>query len=207
MVRLLVLLVLSCLLILSFASSSDILNDNFKVNFGVGLTTIPPRYSSVHHVVRSWLQQDHPPSVVVVFLPNRYKMFSNGIGKRKNKNYLELESQLKQHFATEMEERRVVIQVVDKDMGPLTKYTGMMEFFSSFDENIDGSVIDQWVIGDDDVHYESSTLTAYSIALQEASASDSAPSVMTHFNVHARLQVLLDNEFYPIAHFQVMCSV
>lgn len=182
------------------SASNDILSST-GTSFGVGLTTIPPRFSSVHHVVRSWLQQDYPPAVIVIFLPMKYSVFPNGVGKRKNKNFLALEGELMASFPVEMEEKRVVIQIVHKDFGPLTKYFGMLEFFSVFDN--DDHVIDQWVIGDDDVKYAPSTLRAYVDALQQTAAEEGVPAIMTHFDVHARLKVLLDDVFYPIAHFQV----
>jgi hypothetical protein len=185
----------------SIYASSD--GDIPRENFAVGLTTIPPRFSSVHHVIRSWLQQDIPPAIIVIFIPKKYAMFVNGVGKNKNKNYDTLQSELQNHFATEMEEGRVAIQMVPKDLGPLTKYAGMLEFFSELDQ-YNGAVIDHWVIGDDDVHYTSATLTGYAEALVDRELASSANDyIMTHFKVHARLEVLLDNEIHPIGHLQV----
>lgn len=213
------LFVLWCCLFSNSHASSATPRASTGVNFGIGLTTIPPRFSSVHHVVKSWLQQDHPPAIIVIFLPKKYTMFVNGIGKNKNKNFITLQNELKRHFATEMEEGRVVIQIVPKDLGPLTKYVGMLEFFSAFDEGAT-SVVDRWVIGDDDVHYAANTLTGYANAILNPSSSVSASSasvdspdesIMTHFNVHSRLEVQLgdgdDDSRHPIAHLQVATSL
>ena len=205
-------LVLGCYLFSSSLANSNVPRPRTSVSFGVGLTTIPPRYSSVHHVVTSWLQQEVPPAIIVIFLPKKYTMFVNGIGKNKNKNFITLENELKRHFTSELEEGRVVIQMVPKDLGPLTKYVGMLEFFSAFDKGAAG-VIDRWVIGDDDVHYAANTVTGYTKALLNHVTPESSlvttsvdDSIMTHFDVHARVEVQLDDTTrHPMNHLQVGC--
>ena len=175
------------------------------ITFGIGLTTIPPRFDSLHHVINSWLQQDTSPTLIVIFIPKKYNIFTNGIGKNKDKNILYLQQVLQDHFNQEMLHRRIKLQVVSQDFGPLTKYIGMLEYFSSFSDNDGPDMIDYWVIGDDDVHYDSKTLTGYWNAIADHKPPSSVNEyIMTHFKVHSRLQVLLDNEIYPIAHLQVM---
>lgn len=199
-------LLLWCYLFYISGASSD--NGMPRINFCVGLTTIPPRFSSVHHVVRSWLQQDLPPAIIVIFIPKKYTMFVNGIGRNKNKNFVTLTNELQSHFATEMDEGRVVLQLVSKDLGPLTKYIGMLEYFAAFDDSALGS-IDRWVIGDDDVHYAAETLSGYANAISNHVPPSSVNEyVMTHFQVHTRVEILLDgdeNIRHPIAHLQVLC--
>jgi hypothetical protein len=75
----------------------------------------------------------------------------------------------------------------------------MFDFFSAFDEG-DSGYIHQWVIGDDDARYAPTTLHGYQDALVDGNNNN---FIMTHFNVHARLQVALDNELHHIGHVQV----
>jgi hypothetical protein len=84
------------------------------VKFGVGLTTIPPRFQTVHHVVASWLAQQTPPEVIVVFVPERYQNFVNESPRDKTKNIMFLKSELAKHFPEELESGKIIVQPMKK---------------------------------------------------------------------------------------------
>lgn len=127
-------------------------------------------------------------------------MFANGVGKKKNKNFIFLQDELRKHFSVDMAEGRVDVQMIPKDLGPLSKYIGMLKFISETGQRVrDG--IDHWVIGDDDVHYAPHTLSGYAKAL--VTSPSLSPGVMTHFQVHARLEVLIRGQTRQISHIQV----
>jgi hypothetical protein len=172
-----------------------------QVKYGVSITTIPPRYSTIHHVIRSWMEQSLVPDVIAVFVPQQYVNFMGESKRDKTRNALTLKSHLSKYFPTEVENGKIVIQLVTRDWGPITKYLGLFEHFSNIDGN---NHIDYWVICDDDVRYSNNTLSDYSVRI---SSTGDRSSILTHFNTHARLRPKINGKYVNVMHLQGVDTV
>mmetsp|Transcript_19971 Transcript_19971/g.28693 ORF Transcript_19971/g.28693 Transcript_19971/m.28693 type:complete len:316 (+) Transcript_19971:51-998(+) len=172
-----------------------------SASFGVCLTTIPPRFSTVHHVVSSWLSQEIPPATIAIFVPRKYKNFISESPRDKSRNIAALTNELKKHFPADIDSRRIIVQAMDQDWGPITKYAGLLQHFQELDPSGD---IDYWVIGDDDVRYLDTTLSDYWRRIQ-----DGAPPVpvLTHFKIESRVNVNITGVFTPVQHIQGVDTV
>lgn len=170
-------------------------------NFGVGLTTIPPRFTTVHHVISSWFSQKLVPEIVVVFVPERYQYFISESTRDRSKNIVTLKTELEKYFPELLTKGKIVVQPMKKDWGPITKYVGLLEHFDILGSNVN---VDYWVIGDDDVRYSDDTLSQYSTAIARDNLQN---SVSTHFKVHPRVKVNMGSHVEDIMHLQGVDTV
>ena len=187
------------LLIITLDNTSA--DTTLSMTFGVGLTTIPPRFPTVHHVIASWLVQQSPPAVIVVFVPQRYQNFMSESPRNKNMNIISLSEELAKHYPEEISNGKIVVQALSKDWGPMSKYMGLLDHFEEYSNRFN---IDYWVIGDDDVRYSDNTLSDYAAAIVR---DKSVMSVSTHFKVHPRVQVNMGASIVSINHLQGVDTV
>jgi hypothetical protein len=178
------------------------------VKFGVSLTTIPPRFSSIHNVITSWFNQDYPPSLIVVFIPQHYKTFKDVTTTEHTSHVAVVENILSNHFHKEIQEHKIIIKSLDHDWGPASKYVGVLEHFN----DIAFQDISHWVVGDDDVRYSTNVLSRYENAINSKKYKSMLDnSVATNFKVEGRVQISLNKNNYVIPHIQgvdtVMISV
>jgi hypothetical protein len=175
--------------------------DTKPKKFGVGLTTIPPRFATVHYVVKSWFSQKYVPELVVIFVPERYENFISESPRNRGKNIASLRTELEKHFPDLIANGKIVVQAMKKDWGPITKYVGLLEHFEMLGS---GKNIDYWAIGDDDVRYSDNTLSDYSTAIDQDSLQ---MSISTHFKVHPRVKVNMGSHVEDIMHLQGVDTV
>ena len=173
------------------------------VSFGVAMTTIPVRFSSIHNTIRSWLSQEFPPDVIVISIPKKYKRF-----KRKKNRSGNLESNraavLRNLKMEGIMVEKIVLIETSHDFGPATKFAGLLTVYSH--NSFEISMPDYWIIGDDDVHYSSTTISRYYFALHSrlnpvSSAIESTG--FTHFSKDIRIRLQLpDGRSKSIIHVQ-----
>jgi len=195
---LLLLLLLLSLLLFARASRDD--------TFVVSMTTIPPRFSSVHHTLSSWLSQStFLPECVVVFVPQTYKRF-----RRKSNNATATEMLTTVDFlAHSLRENaphlsphlapngRIRLLSMETDFGPATKLAGILVHRLALQRA--GCNPAFWVFGDDDVAYTPRTLERYQLKMTMPppgmSSTELLTSVLTHFSHDTRrMSVQLANE-------------
>jgi hypothetical protein len=165
---------------------------------GVCLTTIPPRFLTVHHVIQSWLQQDTPPDVIVLFIPETYTNFIGESRRDPKKNMKTLTSELSVRFPQEIQSGRILVQSMNHDWGPITKYVGLFEHHKELERKT--SSVDYWVIGDDDVRYSPNTLSDYLAAISKNEKNQK--KILTHFKSHPRITATINSVPTPIQHLQ-----
>lgn len=162
-------------------------------SFGISLTTIPPRFPTIHHVLVSWLRQDHPPTIIVIYIPQNYTRFRNK-SQTITSNADALRNKLASH---ESLQDKIIVVETPFDFGPITKVIGLVEMVEQWkkEPSIISSVSppDFWVVGDDDVRYSPDTLSRYEEGIQSVSTSALHPRsqrfVLTHFKTEVRLFV------------------
>lgn len=151
-----------------FAGGEIPSTEEFSFNVSVALTTIPPRFSSVHHSIRSWLNQDHLPRHVFVFVPPHYRRFKRKSGHHRSSTD-DLEKQLKEHLSEHTDIKPFVdsglirIVSVERDMGPITRIAGILSVVSKLPVNH----TDYWLICDDDVSYDPTVLATYRLKMNQ----------------------------------------
>jgi hypothetical protein len=164
---------------------------------GVGLTTIPPRFATVYHVIQSWFEQEKAPDVIVLFIPEKYHNFIGESRRDHTKNMKTLTSELRKHYSRELDDGKIVIRSVKTDHGPITKYLGL---FQNFEQLQSKYQIDYWVIGDDDVRYSSNTISDYMRAIAKNPRNKN--KILTHFKSHPRINAVVNNSPISIQHLQ-----
>lgn len=169
-----------------------------KDYIAIGLTTIPPRYLTVRHVINSWLKQEIKPSLIVLFIPEFYHNFIGESRHDKTKTLQILINSLNEHFPNEIKNGLIKIQKMKYDWGPITKYVGLFEHYESLKQLNDGNQINYWIIGDDDVKYSSNTITEYINYLN----NNNNNKILTHFKIHSRITTKINNLPIPIKHLQ-----
>lgn len=148
-------------------------HDSDKI--AVSMTTIPPRMSSIHHTITSWLKQTFRPSVINIVVPQKYKRFHYHFERIRTEV---MHSQLDQNYRThskreqllirtprdmlyyyvnkthpiELKEGIIRIYETEYDYGPISKYMGKIEFDKE---------CKYWIVGDDDVEYSSNLIERY----------------------------------------------
>lgn len=176
--------------------------------FAVAMTTIPPRFSSIHHTLDSWLSQEgYKPLCVVVFVPKSYKRF-----KRKSNNdtattvlttadFLDhsIRKHAPPHISSHLDSGIIRLVQVKHDLGPATKLAGILQHRSKLArESPTPCAPAFWVFGDDDVAYTPKTLFLYTLkmAMPPPGISDTElrSMVLTHFSEDVRLSVKLVGE-------------
>ena len=178
--------------------------------FAVAMTTIPPRFSSIHHTLDSWLSQEvYKPLCVVVFVPKSYKRF-----KRKSNNDTAttvlttvdfLDHSIRKHapprISSHLDSGTVRLVQVKHDFGPATKLVGILQHRSklaSGGQSPTSCAPAFWIFGDDDVAYTPKTLYRYTLkmAMPPPGISDTElmSMVLTHFSEDVRLSVKLAGE-------------
>lgn len=159
--------------------------------YGVVLTTIPPRFSSVYHAIDSWLDQSLPPAKIVLVIPLSYERYDAV-------DILQVEEILHRHSLDDS----VDILHLEKDWGPASKYVGLLSAHSKYKE------VDYWIVGDDDVRYSSDTISRYAAVLAKFSSEQIKRSAFTHFAVEPRVHYLApDKSTQHILHVQGVDTV
>jgi hypothetical protein len=151
---------------------------------------------------------------VIVFIPNEYARFKRKEmpGELESKSTIlptshkeRLESLLIVYFKSYIDSGVLRVVSVKKDMGPVTKFYGLLENFP----DLSSLGVDNWVVCDDDVRYEKDTLSRYGDAL--AFSFSSSPRValppdaimgpqqqcgvvLTHFSEDNRVFIRLRDE-------------
>jgi hypothetical protein len=171
--------------------------DDAHNRVGVCLTTIPPRFATVYHAIHSWLQQESPPDVIVLFIPEKYQNFIGESRRDLTKNLKTITSELTLHFPQEIESGRILIQSMKIDWGPITKYVGLFEHHKELERK---TGVDYWVIGDDDVRYSPNTLSDYLTAIKKN--PNHQKKIFTHFKSHPRITAMVNHVLTPIQHLQ-----
>lgn len=198
---------LSVLLIVTIPSSTS--NYSQEYSYGIAMTTIPLRFSSIHHTILSWFNQEIPPKIIVISLPSKYRRFK----RKKHLNKHESNSDALRRYLSKTEAKsfldksNIVIVDLDKDYGPATKLSGLLTFYNSTYVSVHGSEPDFWIIGDDDVRYSATTISRYQTALESKFPSPSVTSflsiALTHFAPDVRIYVpFRDNFRTPVLHVQ-----
>lgn len=163
-----------------------------EYNFGVALTTIPPRFDSIQYTINSWFHQTVKPKVVFIFVPEFYFRFSI---ESEFKPIDILYSNLVNHFPSELHNGTLQLIEIDKDFGPISKYLGLLNLFESlynsdsfcktneFIQNKVCNILNQLeaiVFGDDDVSYTNNLLHRYYIAIN-INSTVSNKTIYYHF--------------------------
>ena len=175
--------------------------------FAVALTTIPPRFTTIHHVLKSWLEQESfEPLFILVLVPKTYQRF-----RRKSDNDEESERLSTLDFLTHslrenapaqvirhLESGKIRLEQVDDDFGPATKLAGMLSYRAKVQQQQQQQPT-FWVFGDDDVAYTPQTLLRYyyRIILPPPGLSKQKlghTTVLTHFSRDVRLTVQIPGE-------------
>lgn len=185
------------------------------LNYGVAITTIPPRYGVLHFQLRSWLSQSITAESIRIFVPKAYKRFRSKRLKKGSGTYRDqLVSQLHQHSDLSKALRSGLIEVVDieQDWGPLTKFAGTVQFINRNSEAIAVPHVDYWIFCDDDVSYSSSLAAhyaAYINAFREHTISSHTSHNVETYNIgftmfasEQRLQLHLGQEVRNVPHIQ-----
>jgi hypothetical protein len=180
-----------------------------QFHFGVALTTIPPRFSTLHHTIKSWQQQTVVPELIVIFVPRIYRRF------RRKKNVKQIDGQVAGHANTlllileaEVNMERILIVEHEVDLGPFLKYFGLFEFIQERMSTLDvgkNVTVTHWVAGDDDVDYSSSTLEGYSRAMHEHLLM--SESIVTYYKVDVRMSVGVGGNMKGVKHIQGVDTV
>ena len=164
------------------ASSGIDTNDDPNISFGVCLTTIPLRFSSIHHTVASWLQQTVKPQIILVFIPQRYKNFDHVLSS----SVESIKGNFRDYFP--LDKDRVVVEIIPEDWGPASKISGLLYHFKKYSY----LNIKYWAVGDDDVWYSKTTLSRYADFLSTSVGSSNTEFyVITHFKKEKRIGVRL----------------
>jgi hypothetical protein len=171
-------------------------------SFGVVLTTIPTRFKNIHESLLSWFLQEEQPKHVIVFVPNEYARFKRkDKGKDRERDSQShshkdrLESLLSVHFKPYLDSGVLRVMSVKKDVGPVTKFYGLLENYSEL-----ASIgVEYWVVCDDDVRYETNTLSRYAYALAFSKVAPDVGhippvAIITHFSEDIRVFVRLRGE-------------
>lgn len=129
-----------------------------NLNYGVALTTIPPRFSTIHFTLQSWLAQDILPQKIVIFIPRRYKRFKSRLPHKESDSYRDrLVLQLrKSNLGEYIDQGTLQITEVAQDWGPITKFIGTALYHTT-----DVRHVDHWVYCDDDMIYKPGLSTHY----------------------------------------------
>lgn len=179
-----------------------------SVTWAVCMTTIPPRFTSIHHTLRSWLQQQEiQPACLAVFVPKIYRRF-----KRRSHNDTAtsmvttahlLERSIREHapdLATHLDSSRIHVMPVETDYGPITKLSGLLHHHATACRGAqrNAAPIEFWVFGDDDVAYTPQTLLRYSLRMllppPGMHPARLVRTALTHFSEDVRLVVKLAHE-------------
>lgn len=208
------------------ATATDLSDsDNEAATYAVCMTTIPPRFTSIRHTLRSWLQQqDIRPACLAVFVPKVYRRF-----KRRSHNDTAtsmvttahlLERSIRENapdLAAHLDSSRIHVVPVETDYGPITKLTGLLHHYSSACARQQQQLrrpIDFWVFGDDDVAYTPQTLLRYSLRMllppPGMQPAQLVRTALTHFSEDVRLVVKLAHEGHaprPVRHLQGVDTV
>eukprot|EP01041_Mallomonas_annulata_P006143 gene6143-12443_t len=200
-----------------FHSSTNNTTCRIQMIYGVVLTTIPIRFSTVSSSISSWFTQCNPPAVILIFIPIKYKdhdQFPTLLPRDKNYSHvlalhLELEQLLSNYSG------KIQIIEMNKDWGPATRLVGLFHYISTVRHPY--IPIDNWIICDDDVSYIPYTISRYTQALQNMSQYPSNHhQVLTHFKSEHRMTVkLLDSSqstskryrLSPVRHVQCVDTI
>jgi hypothetical protein len=166
------------------------------LSYGVALTTIPPRFNSVHHTLQSWQQQQMPPAVILIFVPRVYRRFRRKIKPGKSKNDVSYVEELTRILTTRDLMTNIVVVETEDDFGPILKYYGLYEFIqNNRGENLSQTHVTHWIVGDDDVAYTPSTISVYNQELicdksfVSNSCVDVNKTILTHYRKDYRLLI------------------
>ncbi len=146
-------------------------NSNNSLGVAVALSTIPPRFRTIHHTVRSWIDQSLPCiQHIFIFVPPYYRRFRKRKLSIKDK-LSDLSTNLYDHIFEHQDLRKYLldktIQIISthKDYGPITRIAGVVEFISkhptAMNHKQDGRSIDYWLFCDDDVGYDTTVIEIY----------------------------------------------
>ncbi|KAJ1433808.1 hypothetical protein B484DRAFT_447042 [Ochromonadaceae sp. CCMP2298] len=152
------LLVLCAALAMALALAQTSYCETALVNsshYGVALTMIPPRFSSVHFTLFSWLNQSIPPQGIYIFVPSKYKRFRRkGAGRREEAGVAGQVGQAEdlphaQRLRAELLGNATLaphvlsgtIRVVEvlEDLGPVTKFAGVLSLQAGGAEGVEGA--------------------------------------------------------------------
>ena len=146
------------------------------LNYGVALTTIPPRFGVLHHQLRSWLNQSIAVNKIRIFVPKSYKRFRSKHTKRDIGLYRDqLLSQLNTHPDIVIAMQSTLIEVVDMehDWGPLSKFVGVIQD-NHYSTAITDLHVDYWIFCDDDLEYAPNLAEHYAMYI-DAFHNDNEP--------------------------------
>jgi hypothetical protein len=161
-------------------------NPDYYLTYGVALTTIPPRYNALSHVMKSWLQQVYQPQRVCLFIPEKYRRF-----KRKNPvsapvpssyrtNVRLIHTNFQKDFLLQssLKTKKLKIVTLPEDYGPISKFLGVILDQRTLHEDETALSSDQycfhyksedvpdfWIFSDDDVFYSQYTILKYNYYL------------------------------------------
>jgi hypothetical protein len=165
-------------------------NQESHLQIAISLTTIPSRFATVHHTIRSWIAQTHPIiRYVFVFVPPSYRRF-----RKKKKSTTKTVDTDNGNFTTMLhgllsghddlrpllENGTIQIVSTDMDYGPITRVVGALQLIHrKKEEEISfGLNIDYWVFCDDDVGYDTSAAQVYSNKLSELARASISRNVL-----------------------------
>ena len=103
------------------------------------LTTIPSKFDNLYLTLNSLINQTIQPHKIIINLPKKYGFRFNGIS---------IESSKIEKLTEDYKDHNVLINVIEKDMGPGTKLLGLF-----FNNVIDIYSMDYVVLVDDDLIY------------------------------------------------------
>jgi hypothetical protein len=176
------------LLLFSFSDSylklQKFPNYENDISFSIAMTSIPPRFKKLEPVLLSWLEQSYQVERICLYIPKRYKRFKRKISSEVDSGANDtaslgmdnLKALLKSfsnnsRILSSLEKQQLKIIIVDKDMGPITKFYGVLleqrtlegtkydTFPSCFDRM--EKQPNFWIFADDDVYYSRYTVLKY----------------------------------------------
>lgn len=175
----------------------------------VAMTSIPPRFHSIHHTITSWFTQEQQPvDKICIYIPTKYKRFFRqkkrvGATDLSHVDYLrQILTRESNLLAQAIADRKLVIVEFSQDYGPITRIAGMLRsvFNKSLDQQDDclgpnEPSPDYWIIGDDDVGYDAQLTQRYLQAVSSLFSTQHyyAAVGLTQFAENYRLELPLSS--------------
>lgn len=120
-----------------------------EVKIYVSMTTIPERLTNLPLVIEKLLQNTIKPNKIVINVPKKYLLFESD-------NHIEHINKCLEFYINKGE---VIINIVENDYGPITKYTGICNYVEK--NNLLQTENFGVVILDDDLLYDNNIISEY----------------------------------------------